>query len=166
MKVHVLNLTRTPSLCESLGFIAMVGLRKACSVVLLAWVVLNPLGLAWHHALSHGSSSYTSSECGVVESCVDVQTDPCPFGNSELAEFRTRSACESSKRCPEGNDDPCNDEPCQVCELLWHDDVVVSFWFTVPDSCESISEQAIGAPRSVAVEVLFSWSVRGPPRVV
>jgi hypothetical protein len=157
----------------------MVGLRKACSLVLVAWVVFSPLMLSWHRALAHPhGSSFLSAQfqngeaCGAGSCTSSVGTDTslgqtttCPFGNDSRLLL---SAGESSS-----NDDCCSHDcgggtserkhSCRICELLWHDDVVTVQWFFVMHSVQSVRAEPEESPRCVCFDVLYSWSVRGPP---
>lgn len=166
----------------------MVGLRKACSLVLVAWVVFSPLMLSWHRALAHphgssflsqhfqngeacGAGSCTSS-AGTDTSSAGADTSPgqttaCPFGNeSRLQIFAGESSSNDdccSHDCGDGSSE--GKHSCRICELLWHDDVVSVQWFFVIHAVQSVRAEPEESPRCVCFDVLYSWSVRGPPSI-
>lgn len=147
----------------------MVGLRKACSFVLLAWVVFSPLVLSWHHALAHGCSQHSIQSDAAVECCVsaaaEMSTPSCPFGNDIESASSIQPNFSGERCCPESNgNQPCKqDGSCRICELLLLDDVVTVQWFSIPKAIESTNAEPVVAPTLVCSEVLFSWTVRGPP---
>lgn len=129
----------------------MVGLRKACSLVLVAWVVFSPMMLAWHRAVAHAQPGQTgdgNSSCPAITHC--------PFGNE-----RPQDCCPTDREGEETD----SQHSCRICEILWHDDVLDAGVFAVPYSTGLCVAKAVAMPTVVCLDVCFSWSVRGPPSI-
>ncbi|MBL8872018.1 MAG: hypothetical protein JNK90_19750 [Planctomycetaceae bacterium] len=150
----------------------MVGLRKACSLLLVAWVVLSPMVLSWHRALAHPHGSVacgtSSEECCGTSTSVDRLAD-CPFNRDSTRSGNFSAApilpdcgedCSNSS-CPSDRSD--SDHSCPVCEMLLHDDILIVQWYVVPFSTQKVQAVAEPEPISLSLDVPNYWSVRGPP---
>ena len=154
----------------------MVGLRKACSLVLVAWVVFSPLMLSWHRALAHPHGLHTNGElnCGDLACSFPDCSEPevrtiadCPYGNENSSALPAGTVSATAdcglSACNDGSSD--SNHTCRICELLWHDDIVSIQWFSVPQTAQSVHAEPDAAPFFVWSAVPYSWSVRGPPSI-
>ena len=143
----------------------MVGLRTACSWVLVTWVVLSPMTLSWHRALAHSPHNSETSVC--CSSTAEPRTVSCPFGNDPV-ENKSAGTCSSWS---EPATSPCShcpgheDKSCQICELLWHDDIVTVEWFEITHSEQVVLAERFFEIRLPTLPLVSAWSVRGPPSV-
>lgn len=169
----------------------MVGLRKAwfiCSVrwLLIIWMLLSPLALSWHLALSPNHSNGCSIACHVEPtSAFAVSGSFAKSGSGDqqrLSESTAAVACpygHQSRVPPEptkcGPQDPLNQSPsddtsdtdhhCPICEVLLLDDVWVMQWDDIPTVIQLAQGKVVSSFCFVPTSVDLPWDVRGPPNL-
>lgn len=163
----------------------MVGLRKSwfnCSVswLLIVWMLLSPLALLWHLALSpnHGIGCETSCHADSTlalsatpksdqrSNAVCPEFSACPYGHDNAVALQSPVCCpENPLDNSPSNDSSGTDHHCPICELLSLDDVWVMQWEDIPRTLQFAQDKVLSGIFCLPNRLVLPWNVRGPPNL-